>query len=73
MSWVAARTPVLRARASPNPWSSWRTTVTFSGVVRGTSSGTGDPSSTMTTSTSSRGQSWVSRAASVRASASGAS
>ena len=55
MSCAAARTPVLRARASPKPRSSCRTTFTSSGVSRGRSNGSGEPSSTTTTSKSSRG------------------
>ena len=55
MSCDAARTPVLRARASPKPRSSCRTTFTSSDVSRGRSNGSGEPSSTTTTSKSSRG------------------
>ena len=73
MSWAAAATPVLRARASPNPRRSWRITFTASGVRTGPASGGSDPSSTTTTSSSPRGQACRSSPARVSASASGAS
>ena len=55
MSPVAARAPLFRARAAPNPRSSWWITRTCNGVGWSSSSGGSEPSSTTTTSKSSRG------------------